>query len=204
MITINFHKARILLFISLTLSLTIPPLYTLAQEPADSYAGVMPTSLRRPLDAYGKGPFCTSCHNMMYPLPPEELALYAGEFAESTEMEPGLKRLTWDPGRDVGAFYSPKGDQIVWVTDRFGNWTIWVMNEDGSRKKQLTSERVISGWPSWSPDGQEITYWSWDPASNSCDIWKMMADGSSKVQLTTDGNLKGAPKWRQETWKYTL
>jgi TolB protein len=110
-------------------------------------------------------------------------------------MEPNVERLTYDAGRDVGAFYSPDGGRIVWVTDRLGNWTIWSMNPDGSGKKQLTSSDVISGWPSWSPDSKEIVYWSWDTASGTSDIWRMNADGSGKVKLTTDGSFKGPPMW---------
>jgi len=110
-------------------------------------------------------------------------------------MEPGLKRLTSSPGRDVGAVYSLEGDKILWVTDSLDNWTVWIMDEDGSSKRQLTSSSMISGWPSWSPDGKEIAYWSWDPASQTCDIWKMKPDGSSKVKLTTDGSFKGPPTW---------
>ncbi|MBS7623253.1 PD40 domain-containing protein [Candidatus Bathyarchaeota archaeon] len=110
-------------------------------------------------------------------------------------MEPGLKRLTSSPGKDVGAVYSPEGGRIVWVTDSLGNWTIWIMNEDGAGKQQLTPSNVISGGPSWSPDGREIAYWSWDPESKTCDIWKMTSDGSSRVKLTTDGSFKGPPMW---------
>ncbi|MCW4031819.1 MAG: hypothetical protein NWF08_00300 [Candidatus Bathyarchaeota archaeon] len=205
---IHQYKLKIFILTILLFLLATSAIYTFAEERGHlKYADLPPTSLRKPLDAYEKGSFCASCHDMPYPLPPEEPALStsSSKVYGATPMEPGLKRLTWDPGRDVGAFYSPKGDKIVWVTDRLGNWTIWVMNEDGSGKKQLTSESVISGWPSWSPDGSELAYWSWDPASNSCDIWKMMIDGSLKVRLTTDGNFKGAPKWspRDERIAYT-
>ena len=153
------------------------------------------TSLQRTLDAYGKGPFCASCHNMLYPLPPETLTPRPKRMGGVSEMEPGLKRLTDSPGRDVGAVYCPKGEKIVWATDSLGNWTLWMMNDDGSNKKQLTPSNVISGWPSWSPDGEEIAYWSWDLTSNSSDIWKMKSDGGAKVKLTTDGNFKGPPVW---------
>jgi len=114
---------------------------------------------------------------------------------EDTKAEVGLKRLTNSQGRDVGAVYSPKENKVVWVTDSLGNWIVWVMDDDGTGKKQLTPSNVISGWPSWSPDGQEITYWSYDPASKTSDIWKTKIDGSSRTRLTTDGSFKGPPMW---------
>ena len=163
------------------------------------YANIAPpTSLQRNIDNYGQGTFCAQCHNLNYPQPPEDLILPnydADKIRDKVKTEHGSKRLTSDNGRDIGAFYNPNGDKIIWVTDRLGNWTIWVMNDDGSEKKQLTSEDMISGWPSWSPDGTEITYWAWNFNSNTCDIWKMKSNGDSKIQLTSDGSLKGPPTW---------
>jgi Tol biopolymer transport system component len=189
-------QASAFLLIAFALMLLIPVSCTLAQDKDSAYqkrAG--PTPLQRTLDAYGKGPFCAGCHNLLYPLPPENQSPQPAVVVEPTVMEPGLKRLTSSPGRDVGAVYSPEGGRIVWVTDSLGNWTIWVMNDDGTGKQQLTPSNVISGWPSWSPDGGEIAYWSWDPASKTCDIWKVRSDGSSRVKLTVDGSFKGPPMW---------
>jgi YD repeat-containing protein len=197
---VAIYRCKLILLMILALMLLIVPVYTVAEEPAtygtNTYGTTVPSSLQRMLDAWGKGSFCASCHNMPYPLPPEEpLNKPALIPIGAIEIESGLKRLTYDAGRDVGAFYSPSGDRIVWVTDRLGNWTIWSMNPDGSGKKQLTSDDVISGWPSWSPDGKELTYWSWDVMTDTGDIWKMNTDGSGKVKLTTDGSFKGPPMW---------
>ncbi|MFC1505867.1 hypothetical protein ACFLQ6_02235 [Thermoproteota archaeon] len=202
MIVGSFNKRIRIIAIFLiifTLSLITFPSYTLAQDPARDYGSATTSSLQRMLDAWDKGPFCASCHKMSYPLPPEKSfdasVLTREPRSVAIEMEADVERLTYDAGRDVGAFYSPKGDKIVWVTDRLGNWTIWNMNPDGSDKEQLTSNDVISGWPSWNPDGKEIAYWSWDITSGTGDIWKMNADGSAKVKLTTDGSFKGPPMW---------
>ncbi|MEE9580034.1 MAG: DPP IV N-terminal domain-containing protein [Nitrosomonadaceae bacterium] len=182
-----------------TLSLIIFPSYTSAQDPQRDYGAATTTTLQRMLDAWDKGPFCASCHKLSYPLPPEKSfntsVLTREPRSVAIDMEPNLERLTYDTGRDVGAFYSPSGDRIVWVTDRLGNWTIWSMNPDGSDKKLITPNDLISGWPSWSPDGKEIAYWSWDIMSGTGDIWTMKADGSAKAKLTTDGSFKGPPMW---------
>jgi len=171
------------------------PVNTLGQDPSRDYGTAVQNPLQRTLDAYGKGPFCAGCHNIPYPLPPEGPLSPSMYPVGDTKAELGLKRLTASQGRDVGAVYSPKENNIAWVTDSLGNWTIWIMNDDGTNKKQLTPSNVTSGWPSWSPDGHEMTYWSYDPLSNTCDIWKTKIDGSSNIKLTTDGNFKGPPMW---------
>ncbi|WP_455277437.1 hypothetical protein [[Eubacterium] cellulosolvens] len=188
---------KVLFFTLSFLLLTSPIASTTAGRGHLDYTGIPTTSLQRNLDAYGQGPFCASCHSLSYPQPPEELFIEtkSPKLYGALNMEPGLKRLTEDPGRDIGAIYSPFSNKIVWVTDRLGYWTIWVMNGDGTKKRQLTSENLISGWPSWSPNGSELAYWSWDPVTNKSDIWKMKVDGSLKTQLTEDGSFKGPPKW---------
>jgi TolB protein len=193
----DIKKIHIIIFVViLILSLIVFPNYTLAQDPEAAYGAARATSLRRVIDAWGKGSFCASCHNMPRPLPPEESLSTLDEIPiGSVKMEPGLKRLTCDKGRDVEAFYSPDGNKIVWVTDRLGYWTIWSMNAEGEDKKQLTESNVISGWPSWNPNSQEIAYWSWNVTSGTCDIWKMDMNRNSKTKLTSDGTLKGPPAW---------
>jgi TolB protein len=79
------------------------------------------------------------------------------------------------------------------VSNRLGNWTVWVMNPDGSDKKQVTSESYVSGWPSWSPDGSRIAYWSYD--SERSDIWVIHLVNGSRTNLTCDAGYEGIVKW---------
>jgi len=95
------------------LSLITFPSYTLAQDPARDYGAATTSSLQRMLDAWDKGPFCASCHKMSYPLPPEKsfnapnLTRIPGSVA--IDIEPYVERLTYDAGRDVGAFRYARG-----------------------------------------------------------------------------------------------
>ena len=191
---ITFRLAEVS-FLAVAFLLLALPVNTLAQDPSRDYGSVVQNPLQRTLDAYGKGPFCAGCHNIPYPLPPEMPARPSTYPVGAYGGEPGLKRLTESLGRDVGAVYSPEENKIAWVTDSLGNWTVWVMDDDGTGKQQLTPSSVISGWPSWSPDGQEIAYWSYNLTSKTCDIWKVKIDGSSRVRLTADGSFKGPPMW---------
>jgi Tol biopolymer transport system component len=107
--------------------------------------------------------------------------------------EPGLIRLTNEAGDDVDGAWQPDGSQIVWVTDRLENWTIWVMDSNGSDKKQLTDDGYLSGTPAWSPDGEKILFWS--DMDGQSDLWLMNPDGTEKTKVTNDNAFEGVFGW---------
>ena len=61
---------------------------------------------------------------------------------------------------------------------------IWVMNSDGTGKKQLTSSPNFSENPNWSPNGQWIVFESDRAEKGNLDIYKMHPDGTALTQLT--------------------
>ena len=88
---------------------------------------------------------------------------------------------------------SPDGTKLAFASSQggLGHPEIFIMNSDGTGLKQLTQTPVApqgqsytwSLHPSWSPDGQKITYAS--TKSGSTQVWVMDADGSNRVQLTS-------------------
>lgn len=53
--------------------------------------------------------------------------------------------------------FSPDGRSITFTSDRGGGDNIWIMDADGSDKRQLTQETFrLLNEPSWSPDGRFI------------------------------------------------
>jgi hypothetical protein len=89
--------------------------------------------------------------------------------------------------------WSLLGDQIVYQSPVGGSWDLYVINADGSGKRQLTSEASIEGLPAWSPDGQWIAYLS--DAGGNWGIWLIRADGSERRQLFAyDGGIYKIPK----------
>jgi Tol biopolymer transport system component len=89
--------------------------------------------------------------------------------------------LTNNPANDGWARWSPDGQEIVFHSNRDGNFEIYVMNADGSGTRRLTQYPGVDMFPDWSPDGQEIVF------RRDQDIYVMnAADGTGTRQLTHD------------------
>ncbi len=83
---------------------------------------------------------------------------------------------------------------IAFVSTRDGNGEIYVMNADGSDERRLTNWRQWDGYPAWSPDGQQIAYYSY-LEDKEWVIKVMDVDGGTPRQLTDSGSCDAAPYW---------
>jgi Tol biopolymer transport system component len=72
-----------------------------------------------------------------------------------------LSQLTDDATMDRAPVFSPDGTRIAFIRQGTGHgyFEVWVMNRDGSGRRQLTftSDKVASV-PVWSPDGARLAY----------------------------------------------
>ena len=88
----------------------------------------------------------------------------------------------------VGKFDGLKG--VAWTLDgkilcvlKTGDESnVWLMNRDGTERKQLTADSAVKWLPQMSPDGRYIVFASIH--GESTNIWRMDADGSNQKQLT--------------------
>jgi len=127
----------------------------------------------------------------------------------------GLRRLTHEPGYDGGPFFSPDGKRIVYRRDapadadalaRYrerlaqglyapATLEIWVMNRDGSRKRQVTRLGAASFAPYFHPDGRRIVFASNHPdaRSRNFDLYLVRDDGTGLERVTADPAFDGFP-----------
>jgi Tol biopolymer transport system component len=71
---------------------------------------------------------------------------------------------------------------------------LFIMKTDGTGHRQLTDDIHKDRGPRWSPDGQEISFYS--NRSGSWEIWTLRPDGSGLKQLTeTPEHGNGYPAW---------
>jgi TolB protein len=104
-----------------------------------------------------------------------------GIFRVSSAGGDAIPISTDDSGLPV---WSPDGKRILYQKDVDNVKQLFVMNADGSDKRQLTRGPVLHVSGNWSPDGNFIFYRS--PEGGQWGIWRMNADGSNPVKIAND------------------
>lgn len=128
----------------------------------------------------------------------------------------GLKKITDHPKYDAEPIISADGKQIVFGSQREGDFDIYIMNADGSNVRRLTDRVGYDGGPWFSPDGKKIVWRAWYPETKEeralwrdcmeydfivpipLDIWVMDVDGSNKKRLTQNGATNWSPSWHPD------
>ena len=86
--------------------------------------------------------------------------------------------------------WSPDGSKIALDTLSDGNWEVYVVNPDGSGKRNLTRNPGIDrrrGWgAAWSPEGLKIAFAC--VRDGTSEVYVMYADGSGQRRLTHRGS----------------
>lgn len=95
---------------------------------------------------------------------------------------------------------------IAFVSDRSGNWDIYLADLEVGHVSQLTDHPSVDSDPDWSADGRQIAFRS--RRDGSSDIFIMGADGSQPINLINDPaesfNDEFAPKWHPEGQIFSL
>ncbi|MCX7649066.1 MAG: hypothetical protein N2050_00750 [Flavobacteriales bacterium] len=120
-------------------------------------------------------------------------------------------KLTDRFGYDAEATVSPRGDRIVFTSDRSGDLELWTCRLDGSDLRQITHELGYDGGAFFSPDGRYIVFRASRPkteeeiqayknylrqglvAPTRMEIFVCRADGSELRQVTQLGKANWAP-----------
>jgi len=125
------------------------------------------------------------------------------------------EQLTDKLGYDGGAFYSHDGSKIIWrayypqtekeISDykyllsdnsiRPMALQLWVMNADGSNKKQITNNGSANFGPFFFPEDNKVIFSSnmHDPKRRDFDLYSVNIDGSRLERITYFDGFDGFP-----------
>lgn len=132
----------------------------------------------------------------------------------------GVQQLTHELGYDGGAFYSWDGSMIVYrswhYTDsasvagykqllaqnlvRPTRMEIFVMNADGSEKRQITDNGAANFAPFFHPDNKRIIFASntADPKGRNFDLYLINIDGTGLERVTYNDTFDGFPMFTRD------
>jgi len=94
---------------------------------------------------------------------------------------------------DLEAGPSAPPGRIAFARDVLSDSEIFVMNEDGSDVRRLTTSLGLDIKPTWSPDGSHIAFRSQRDGND--EIYLMNRDGSCQRDLTDDPTDDRSPAW---------
>ena len=96
--------------------------------------------------------------------------------------------VLWGFGRVGGLEVSPDGQKVLYSVSYYsipedkGNSELFVMNVDGSEKKQITKTSVREAAAKWLKDSKNIAFLSSE--SGSMQLWLMRWDGTDRRQIS--------------------
>lgn len=113
--------------------------------------------------------------------------------AQIGEGEDHAKQLTTGKFDGLNGVAWTADGKILCVLKTGDDSNIWLMNRDGTERKQLSAGSAVKRLPQMSPDGRHIVFDSVLGESNN--IWRMDADGSNQKQLTRNAFGDNGPRF---------
>ena len=96
--------------------------------------------------------------------------------------------VLWAFGRVGGLQVSPDGTKVLYsvsyysIPENKSNAEIFVMDIDGTNKKQITTTAIRESAAKWMNDSEHIAFLSSE--TGSMQLWTMKSDGSDRVQIS--------------------
>ncbi|MDZ7268985.1 MAG: hypothetical protein ONB48_14730 [candidate division KSB1 bacterium] len=156
----------------------------LLQHPAS-----LPAKFGRATALYHQGRQAVALSGFLDVLNAPESAPYVPQIAAIVGMPYSTRQLTFGPGDNIKGRYSLAGNEIVFQSNRDGNWEIYRMPATGGNAVRLTYDPGDDLSPDFSPDGRLIVFASTRGAGDKKNagekqrgIYQMHAADGSRVK----------------------
>jgi dipeptidyl aminopeptidase/acylaminoacyl peptidase len=105
--------------------------------------------------------------------------------------------------REGIAHLSADGQKVAFMSDRAGEWEVWVADASGANAVQLTSLGANPGFPRWSSDGKTIVFHTNAEEHPMGAVHVVPADGGRTRRLTSHRSTDVFPSFsRDGKWIY--
>ncbi len=108
------------------------------------------------------------------------------------------RRITYNPYQGADPVWSPDGERIAFAGGMGNEWYLYVVDEDGSAQKQLTTHRSYPFMRdlAWSPHGDHIAFTSPGKDGRDAEVFVVEADSGLVRQLTDNVHAQDwEPEW---------
>ena len=119
--------------------------------------------------------------------------VYQSSYPWGTSGNQNPTRMTENPATDTMPALRPGSTDVVFASNRTGNFDLFLMNWSGVIAQQLTTHPAYDSQPSWSADGQKLAFVS--DRDGNLEIYSMLADGTSLTRLSFDSADDFNPGW---------
>jgi dipeptidyl aminopeptidase/acylaminoacyl peptidase len=119
-----------------------------------------------------------------------------------------VRQLTEGTYYEHSIDWSPRGDEIVFISDRspnpdqFFNYDVFAVKPGDGSIRRITATENAEYDPVWSPDGKMIAFRATkrgltdrETTMEDTHVWVMNADGSNRHELATIDDRQSAPLW---------
>lgn len=122
-------------------------------------------------------------------LGPTQAALFVSNADGSAE-----RALTQRGSLDYNPSWSPRGDWIVFTSERNGSADLYRIHPDGSGVERLTDDPAYDDQAAFSPDGKQIVFVSTRTAGRA-NLWRLDIATRKATPLTTGDGGDFRPSW---------
>ncbi len=99
--------------------------------------------------------------------------------------------------------WSAEGREVAFLSDRSGQWDVWVVTTDGGEPRQLSNDLDIDYEPAFSPDGRFVVFGSHRPGQTGARLRVVPSAGGTPQEIKVPGAIALSPSWSPDgAWIY--